>query len=53
MEEFKYYLMILTALVVGIFLIRKGVHCLFRIIITVVFLAVLAYSLYKLGYITL
>lgn len=51
MSDFEYYLAILAALVVGIFLIKKITGCICRIVITLLLLALLAYIGYRLGYI--
>lgn len=51
MVNFEYYLGILAVIVIGIIAIKKITGCIFRIIVTVVILAVLAYALHLLGYI--
>ncbi len=47
--EFEYYIGLLAALVIGIILIKKITGCIFRIVTTVIMLAILGYILYKLG----
>ena len=50
MENFEYYLLMLTALVVAVLLIKKITGCIFRIVVTLVLLGVLGYILHLLGY---
>lgn len=49
-ESFKYYLVVLAAIVIGIIAIKKITGCIFRVITTLIVLAVLAYVLHLLGY---
>ena len=51
MENIGYYIAMLVALIVGIFLIKKIAGCFFRIVIVAIMLAVFAYALHYLGYI--
>lgn len=42
MEDIKLYALVILALVIGILVVKKVTSCLFRIIVTVLFLAILA-----------
>ncbi len=42
MEDIKLYALVILALVIGIIVVKKVTSCLFRIIVTVLFLAILA-----------
>lgn len=50
MENFEYYLVMVAALVVGVILIKKITGCIFRIVTTLIIVAVFGYIMYKLGY---
>lgn len=50
MENFQYYIALLVALIIGIFLIKKVASCLFRTVVTVVLLIIFVAVLYYLGY---
>lgn len=51
MNNFEYYIGVLAAIVIGVFIIKKITGCLFRLIVIVVLIAIFAYLGYKMGYI--
>lgn len=51
MNNFEYYIGVLAAIVIGVFIIKKITGCLFRLIVIVVLIAIFAYWGYKMGYI--
>lgn len=51
MNNFEYYIGVIAAIVIGVFIIKKITGCLFRLIVIVVLIAIFAYLGYKMGYI--
>ena len=49
MNNFEYYIGVLAAIVIGVFIIKKITGCLFRLIVIVVLIAIFAYLGYKMG----
>ena len=45
MENIQYFMALLAALVIGVFLIKKITGCIFRIIIAVIMLAIIGWAL--------
>ena len=45
MENIQYFMALLAALVVGVFLIKKITGCIFRIAIAVIMLAIMGWAL--------
>ena len=45
MENIQYFMALLAALVVGVFLIKKITVCIFRIVIAVIMLAIIGWAL--------
>ncbi|WP_315331082.1 hypothetical protein [Prevotella histicola] len=45
MENIQYFMALLAALVVGVFLIKKITGCIFRIVIAVIMLAIMGWAL--------
>ncbi|MBF1403785.1 MAG: hypothetical protein ACFNM8_02745 [Prevotella histicola] len=45
MENIQYFMALLAALVVGVFLIKKITGCIFRIVIAVIMLAIIGWAL--------
>ena len=49
MNNFEYYIGVLAAIVIGVFIIKKITGCLFRLIVIVVLIAIFAFLAYKMG----
>lgn len=47
MENFIYYAVALLMIIIGIVVLKKVAGCLFRTVVTIVLLAILAYLYYK------
>ena len=45
MENIQYFMALLAALVIGVFLIKKITGCIFRIVIAVIILAIMGWAL--------
>ena len=45
MENIQYFMALLAALVLGVFLIKKITGCIFRIVIAVIMLAIIGWAL--------
>ena len=45
MENIQYFMVLLAALVIGVFLIKKITGCIFRIVIAVIMLAIIGWVL--------
>ncbi len=45
MENIQYFMVLLAALVIGVFLIKKITGCIFRIVIAVIMLAIIGWAL--------
>lgn len=45
MENIQYFMALLAALVIGVFLIKKITGCIFRIVIAVIMLAIMGWAL--------
>ena len=45
MENIQYFMALLAALMVGVFLIKKITGCIFRIVIAVIMLAIIGWAL--------
>lgn len=45
MENIQYFMALLAALVIGVFLIKKITGCIFRIVIAVIMLAIIGWVL--------
>ncbi|WP_314823917.1 hypothetical protein [Prevotella histicola] len=45
MENIQYFMALLAALVIGVFLIKKITGCIFRIVIAVIMLAIIGWAL--------
>lgn len=45
MENIQYFMVLLAALVIGVFLIKKITGCIFRIVIAVIMLAIMGWAL--------
>lgn len=53
MENIRYYLALIVAVVAGFFLLKKIASCLIRSIITIVLIAIFVFALNYLGVISL
>lgn len=49
--NYELYLALLVAIIVGVILIKKVASCLFRIVVGIILLGLLAYALHTLGYV--
>lgn len=49
--NYELYLALLVAIIVGVLLIKKVASCLFRIVVGIILLGLLAYALHTLGYV--
>lgn len=45
MENIQYFMALLAALVIGVFLIKKITGCIFRVVIAVIMLAIIGWAL--------
>ena len=45
MENIQYFMALLAALVIGVFLIKKITGCIFRIVIAIIMLAIIGWAL--------
>ena len=49
--NYELYISLLVVIIIGVILIKKVASCLFRIVVGIIMLAILAYALRSLGYI--
>lgn len=50
MNELTYYALAIVAIIIAVILLKRFVGCLFRIIVTVVLMAILAFLYYYVNY---